>query len=45
MTFFKIFFLGLFIVLAGGFGYFAFTEVEIEQKEVTQTIPTETFIK
>ena len=38
MNFIKILFLGLFLILIGGFGYFALTDVNIPQKEVTQTL-------
>ncbi|MCI5060471.1 MAG: hypothetical protein MRY79_05290 [Alphaproteobacteria bacterium] len=36
--FVNIFFLGLLLLLIGGFGYFALTDVPVTQEEVSKTI-------
>jgi len=45
MRFLKILFLGLAILIIGGFAYFAFTDVNIQQQDVTKTLPAENFLK
>lgn len=45
MTFLKILFLGLFLILIGGFAYFAVTDVPIPQSEKVETLPASHFQK
>jgi hypothetical protein len=45
MTFFKILFSGLFLLLIAGFGYFALTDIKIHQEDVTKTLPASNFVK
>ncbi|MCB1531459.1 MAG: hypothetical protein KDJ35_01185 [Alphaproteobacteria bacterium] len=43
MKLLKLFFLLIFIGLIGGFAYFAFVDVPIQQQEVSKDIPTARF--
>ncbi len=43
--FFKIIFFGLLLILMGGLGYFAITDVKIDQTERVDTLPAEKFLK
>lgn len=43
MIFFKILFFGLFMIIAGGFTYFAVMDVPIHQRETVQTLPASQF--
>lgn len=40
----KLLLIAVFVTLVAGFGYFAFTPVDIEQTEVIETIPSEKFL-
>lgn len=43
MKLFKLIFSLIAIILIGGFGYFALTDIPVEQKQIVKTIPNERF--
>ncbi|HPD82844.1 MAG: hypothetical protein R3D88_01150 [Alphaproteobacteria bacterium] len=45
MTFFKILFSGLLLLILGGFGYVALSDTPIHQEDVVKTLPASNFIK
>lgn len=44
MIFFKILFIGLFLMIIGGFAYFALTDIPIHQSEQVETLPASDFL-
>ncbi len=43
MKIFKLVSILVFVLLIGGFGYFAFTDIPVQQHEVSKEIPHERF--
>ncbi len=44
MIFFKVLFIGLFLMFVGGFAYFAATDIPIHQSEKVETLPASDFL-